>query len=156
MGLKTGGSVIPIYTKKNRQNTQKYPKFIQMYVKLMEALYTVYLKFKESDKPNTRLLTAIYRIPDLKSPCIPYTQKPWPTLTYDTRHLQHVRIAVWQLFFFFARPKSFRKKPARRREIFADIKTMLFYSTKRKQTSSSRVVFRSILVASSKFPFCNF
>ena len=41
----------------------------------METLYTVYLKFKESDIPN-----AIYCIPDLKSPCIPYTQKPWPTL----------------------------------------------------------------------------
>ena len=48
----------------------------------MEALYTVYLKFKESDIPNTRIYAAIYRIPDLKSPWIPYTQKPWPTLIY--------------------------------------------------------------------------
>ena len=43
-----GGSGIPVYPKKIRQNTQKYPK-------LMEALYTVYLKFKESDIPNTRI-----------------------------------------------------------------------------------------------------
>ena len=41
-----GGSGIPIYPEKIRQNTQKYPK-------LMEALYTVYLKSKESDIPNT-------------------------------------------------------------------------------------------------------
>ena len=26
------------------------------------------------------IYAAIYRIPDLKSPYIPYTQKPWPTL----------------------------------------------------------------------------
>ena len=44
--------------------------------------YTLYLKFKESDIPNTRIQAVIYRIPDIKSPCIPYTQKPWPTLTY--------------------------------------------------------------------------
>ena len=45
----------------------------------MEALYTLYLKFKESGIPNTRIKALIYRIPDLKSPCIPYTQKSWPT-----------------------------------------------------------------------------
>ena len=44
-GSARGGSVIPVYQKKIRQ---KYPK-------LMEALYTVYLKFKESDIPNTRI-----------------------------------------------------------------------------------------------------
>ena len=43
--------------------------------------YTLYLKFKESDIPNTRIYAAIYRIPNLKSLRIPYTQKPWPTLT---------------------------------------------------------------------------
>ena len=29
-----GGSGIPVYPKKIRQNTQKYPKFIQIYPKL--------------------------------------------------------------------------------------------------------------------------
>ena len=46
----------------------------------MKGRYTLYLKFKESDLPNTLIYAAIYLIPDLKSPCIPYTQKPWPTL----------------------------------------------------------------------------
>ena len=50
-----GGGGIPVYPKKIRQNTQKYPKFIQIHPKVMEALYTVYLKFKESDILNTRI-----------------------------------------------------------------------------------------------------
>ena len=56
-GAGVGGecSGIPVYPKKIRQNTQKYPKFIQIYPKLMEALYTVYLEFKESDIPNTHI-----------------------------------------------------------------------------------------------------
>ena len=49
-----GGSGIPVYPKKIRQNTQKYPKY-------MEALYTVYLKFKESDIPNTRIWLVVSR-----------------------------------------------------------------------------------------------
>ena len=43
-----GGSGIPVYPKKIRQNTQKYPKFIQIYPNL-------YLKSKETDIPNTRI-----------------------------------------------------------------------------------------------------
>ena len=36
-----GGSGIPVYPKKIRQNTQKYPKFIQIYPKLIKGiLYT--------------------------------------------------------------------------------------------------------------------
>ena len=36
-----GGSGIPVYSKKIRQNTQKYPKFIQIYPKLYQGiLYT--------------------------------------------------------------------------------------------------------------------
>ena len=36
-----GGSGIPVYPKKIRQNTQKYPKFIQIYPKLYPGiLYT--------------------------------------------------------------------------------------------------------------------
>ena len=36
-----GGSGIPVYLKKIRQNTQKYPKFIQIYPKLYPGiLYT--------------------------------------------------------------------------------------------------------------------
>ena len=92
----------------------------------MEALYTVYLKFKESDKPNTRLLTAIYRIPDLKSPCIPYTQKPWLTLTYDTRHLQYARFAVWQLFFFLCSSKELLKEARKKEGDFFRYKTGAF------------------------------
>ena len=38
-GSARGGSGIAVYPKKIRQNTQKYPKFIQIYPKLMEALY---------------------------------------------------------------------------------------------------------------------
>ena len=41
------------------KNSPKYPKFIQIYPKLMEALYTVYLKFKESAIPNTSIEAAI-------------------------------------------------------------------------------------------------
>ena len=51
----------------------------------MEALYTVYLKFKESDIPHTRIEAATYRILNLKSPCIPYTKKPWPALIKSSR-----------------------------------------------------------------------
>ena len=75
--------------------------------------------------------------------------------------------------FFFARPKSFRKKPARRREIFtwdayhayhgnspveffflfSDIKTMLFYSGKRnkpaKDNCSAELFRRPLFIASS-------
>jgi len=51
--------------------------------KLRKGKYTLYLKFKKRDVPNTHISAEIYRIPDLKSPCIPYTQKPWPTLIRD-------------------------------------------------------------------------
>ena len=57
-GSASGGSGIPVYPKKIRQKTQKYPKFIQIYPKLIEALYTVYLKLvvsEASDIPNTRI-----------------------------------------------------------------------------------------------------
>ena len=46
-GSASGGSGIPVYPQKIRRNTQKYPKFIQIYPKLMEALYTVYLNSKK-------------------------------------------------------------------------------------------------------------
>ena len=54
-GSARGGSGIPIYPKKNRQNTPKYPKFLQIYPKIIEALNTLYLKFKESDILNTHI-----------------------------------------------------------------------------------------------------
>ena len=54
-GSARGGSGIPIYSKKNRQNTPKYPKFLQIYPKIIEALNTLYLKFKESDILNTHI-----------------------------------------------------------------------------------------------------
>ena len=51
-----GGVVEYQYTrKKNRQNTPKYPKFLQIYPKIIEALNTLYLKFKESDILNTHI-----------------------------------------------------------------------------------------------------
>ena len=57
------------------KNTQNSSKYTQNYTQ-------VYFipEIQESDIPNTRISAAIYRILDLKSPCIPYTQKPWPTL----------------------------------------------------------------------------
>ena len=54
-GSARGGSGIPIYPKKNRQNTPKYPKFLQIYPKIIKALNTLYLKFKESDILNTHI-----------------------------------------------------------------------------------------------------
>ena len=40
-GSAEGGSDIPVHLKKIRQNTQKYPKFIQIYPKLYPGiLYT--------------------------------------------------------------------------------------------------------------------
>ena len=38
-GAGGGGSGIPVYPKKIRQNTQKYPKFIQIYQKLKQVYY---------------------------------------------------------------------------------------------------------------------
>ena len=49
-----GGSGIPVYTKKIRQNTQKYPKIHPNIPKIIPR-YTLHLKFKESDIPNTRI-----------------------------------------------------------------------------------------------------
>ena len=40
--------------------------------KLRKGRYTLYLKFKKRDIPNTHISAEIYRIPDLKSPCIFY------------------------------------------------------------------------------------
>ena len=57
-GSVRGGSGIPVYPKKFAKNTQKCPKFIQIYPKLIETLYTVYLKLVviyRSDIPNTRI-----------------------------------------------------------------------------------------------------
>ena len=50
-----GGSGIPIYPKKNRQNTPKYPKFLQIYPKIIEALNTLYPKLEVSET-NTYLV----------------------------------------------------------------------------------------------------
>ena len=62
-------------------NRSKFMRFGMCNHKLRKGKYTLYLKFKKRDIPNTHISAEIYRIPDLKSPCIPYTQKPWPTLT---------------------------------------------------------------------------
>ena len=40
-GSARGGSGIPVYPKKIRQNTQKYPKFLPIYPQLIEGLNTV-------------------------------------------------------------------------------------------------------------------
>ena len=39
-GRLEGGGGIPVFPKKNRKNTPKYPKFLQIYPKLIEALCT--------------------------------------------------------------------------------------------------------------------
>ena len=53
-----GGSGIQIYPKKNRQNTPKYPKFLQIYPNInrsFEALNTLYPKLEVSET-NTSLV----------------------------------------------------------------------------------------------------
>ena len=51
-----GGVVEYQYTrKKNRQNTPKYPKFLQIYPKIIEALNTLYPKLEVSET-NTYLV----------------------------------------------------------------------------------------------------
>ena len=62
-GSARGGSGIPIYPKKNRQNTPKYPKFLQIYPKIIEALNTLYPKLEVSET-NTYLVV----LPFLASP----------------------------------------------------------------------------------------
>ena len=54
-----GGSGIPIYPKKNRQNTPKYPKFLQIYQKIIEALNTLYPK-SEVSETNTYLVVFLF------------------------------------------------------------------------------------------------
>ena len=54
-GRPGGGSGIPIYPKKNRQNTLKYPKFLQIYPKIIEALNNLYPKLEVSET-NTYLV----------------------------------------------------------------------------------------------------
>ena len=71
--LGVGGSGVPVYPKKIRQNTQKYPKipkFIQIYPKLYPGILYTW-----NSKKVIYRIPVLYRIPDLKSPCIPYTQK---------------------------------------------------------------------------------
>ena len=69
-GLGVGGSGLPVYPKKIRQNTQKYPKFIQIYPKLYPGILYTW-----NSKKVIYRIPVLYRIPDLKSPCILYTQK---------------------------------------------------------------------------------
>ena len=54
-GSARGGIGIPIYPKTNRQNTPKYPKFLQIYPKIIEALNTLYPKLEVSET-NTYLV----------------------------------------------------------------------------------------------------
>ena len=54
-----------VYPKKIRQNTQNSSKYTQVY-------FQVYF--------IPEIQRKWYRIADLKSPCIGYTPKPWPTL----------------------------------------------------------------------------
>ena len=44
-----GGSGIPIYPKKNRQNSPKCLKFLQIYPKIIEALNTLYPQLEVSE-----------------------------------------------------------------------------------------------------------
>ena len=53
-GSARGGSGIPVYPKKN---SQKYPKIPKIHLNIPKIMprYTLYLKFQESDIPNTRI-----------------------------------------------------------------------------------------------------
>ena len=88
-----GGVVVYQYTPKNLPKYWKIPKIHPNIPKIIPR-YTLYLKFKESDIPNTRIYAAIHRIPNLKSPRIPYTQKPWPTLFDNSRNLVSNPVAL--------------------------------------------------------------
>ena len=73
----------------NNMNRSKFMRFGMCNHKLRKGRYTLYLKFKKRDLPNTHISAEIYRtcIPDLKSPL--YTVYPktladpewFPTLT---------------------------------------------------------------------------
>jgi len=67
--------------------------------KLRKGRYTLYLKFRKHDIPNTHISAEIYRIPDLKSPCIPYTQKPWPTL--KPKWCKFLKLVIYRTFYEF-------------------------------------------------------
>ena len=63
-----GGSGIPVYPKKIRQNTPQYPKFIQIYPKLIEGiLYTwnskkVIYPYLSCNIPYTRFKKPLYTV----------------------------------------------------------------------------------------------
>ena len=68
-GSASGGSGIPVYPKKIRQNTQKYPKFIQIY----PGIFSCILYTWNSKK-------VIYRIPAFKLQYTVYPKKPLYTV----------------------------------------------------------------------------
>ena len=59
-----GGIVEYQYTwKKNRQNTPKYPKFLQIYPKIIEALNTLYPKLEVSETNTYLVVLPFFGIP---------------------------------------------------------------------------------------------
>ena len=79
-----GGIGIPIYPKKNRQNTPKYPKFLQIYPKIIESLNTLYPKLEVSET-NTYLVV----LPSLAFLQMDYHY--FPTIT-DHKKRPHVSL----------------------------------------------------------------
>ena len=62
-GSARGGIGIPIYPKKNRQNTPKYLKFLQIYPKIIEALNTLYPKLEVSETKHLFGCLTFFGIP---------------------------------------------------------------------------------------------
>ena len=81
-----GGSGIPVYSKKIHQNTQKYPKFIQIYPKLYPGILYTWNSKK-----------VIYRIPVL-SCNIPYTRFKKPLYTLYPKTLADPDFKLANLF----------------------------------------------------------
>ena len=73
-GSASGGSGIPVYPKKIRQNTQNSSKYTQNYTQVYFIPEIQRKWYTEYPHLSCNILYT------LKSPGIPYTQKPWPTL----------------------------------------------------------------------------
>ena len=76
-------------------NRSKFVRFGMRNHKLRKGRYTLYLKFKKHDMPNTHISAEIYRIPDLKRPCIPYTHILYMYTVYGT--VYGIRYTVYRI-----------------------------------------------------------
>ena len=87
-GSAKGGSGIPLYPKKIRQNTQKYPRFIQIYLKLYPGILYTWNSKK-----------VIYRIPDLKAAVYRIPKNPGPpcSVVSLSTGVHQQRLAIYQM-----------------------------------------------------------